>query len=171
LDAYVNGSLSEESDANAVPTEKNGPLVWNTEEMGDLDLDVLVMDQLNTDPSMPPYVSSRVLVRRVHYAASKDNKEFIDSCNKVGRHHVPSTANCWKNLFDQGKMFGVGMHVYNGVVQKFKTNIPDEEVWKMKEQARQVLGPLFPHQVITMCALEESLGVSIQSPMPQAFNV
>jgi hypothetical protein len=133
--------------------EKKGPLVWNTKEMGDLDLDVLVMDQLNNDPSMPPYVTSWVSVRHVHSAASKENKEFIDSCNNVGRHHVTKASNCRKNIFDKGKMFGVGMHVHNGVLKKFVTKIPDEEVQKLNQQAQQVLGPLFPHQVITMSTL------------------
>jgi hypothetical protein len=40
----------------------------------------------------------------------------------------------------------------------------------MLKQAKKVLEPLFPHQLISMRAIEQGLGIFTKSRMPQAFN-
>jgi hypothetical protein len=45
-----------------------------------------------------------------------------------------------------------------------------KRVSKMLKQANKVVEPLFPHQVISMWAIERGLGIFTKSTMPQTFN-
>jgi hypothetical protein len=162
---YVKGALYRNLDL-----ADGGPLLWEPRKHGDLDLDIFVTDQLENKSSSPCYTTSRISVRRVDYEGNKENTQFLESCNSIGCHHASKKANCRKHNSDKGKMFGFGYHLYNGGIKKFTSKLCEKRVCKMLNQAKKVLEPLFPHQLISMRAIEQGLGICTTSRMPQAFN-
>jgi hypothetical protein len=163
---YVDGALHRD-----LELPDRGPLLWEPRKHGDLDLDIFVMDQLKNKSSSPYYTTSRISVRRVDFDGNKENKQFLESCNSIGRHHASEEPNCRKHNSDSGKMFGFGYHLYNGGIKKFQSKLCKKRVREMLKQAKKVLEPLFPHQLISMRAMERGLlNICTKSTMPQAFN-
>jgi hypothetical protein len=162
---YVDGALHRD-----LELADGGPLLWDPRKHGDLDLDIFVMDQLKSKSSSLYYTTSRISVRLVDHEGDKENTQFLESCNSIGCHHASQEANCRKHNLDEGKMFGFGCHLYNGEIKKFESNVCKKRVCKMLKQAKKVMEPLFPHQLISMRAIEQGLGVFTKSTMPQAFN-
>jgi hypothetical protein len=107
---YVDGALLHRD----LELADGGLLLWEPRKHGDLDLEIFVMDQLENKSSSPYYTTSRISVRLVDYEGNKENAQFLESCNSIGRHHASQEANCRKHNSDKGKMFGFGYHLYNG---------------------------------------------------------
>ncbi len=158
---YCAGALYDKMEMNNVA---RGPLFWDPTKDGDLDLDVVVLNQTG-DPL--PYTTTRISVRRI-----ADDK-FLNCCNKMGHYHASiKHSSCRKGNFDVGKMYGVGKHLHLGHVVEFATKktFKKETSTAMCNMASDVLEQHFPHQVIAMRAAERALGILPDTAMTLGYD-